>query len=108
SDTPIHIEFHSHFGGWQEKDVVFKGIIRNIERRYKETSSEQMLKKIEDYMSEIPCPKCKGKRLNENSLAVTVNKINIIDLTDLSIGESLSFFENIELNEKEKMISEQI
>ena len=63
---------------------------------------------IDKYMSEIPCPKCKGKRLNPTSLAVTVQDKNIIDLTDMSVKELLGFFSKMELTETEQMIGEQI
>lgn len=79
-----------------------------MERRYQETHSEGMRSLIDKYMSEIPCPKCKGKRLNPTSLAVTVQDKNIIDLTDMSVKELLSFFSNMKLTETEQMIGEQI
>ncbi|MPW25900.1 excinuclease ABC subunit UvrA [Alkalibaculum sp. M08DMB] len=106
--TPVSIQFNSHFGGWKEREVVFEGLINNMERRYKESNSEYVLSKIENYMSETPCPSCKAKRLNENSLAVTVKDINIIELTNMSINNSINFFETIEFTSKEKLISQQV
>ncbi len=79
-----------------------------MERRYQETRCEGMRSLIDKYMSEIPCPKCKGKRLNPTSLAVTVQDKNIIDLTDMSVKELLGFFSKMELTETEQMIGEQI
>ncbi|HCX65948.1 MAG TPA: excinuclease ABC subunit UvrA, partial [Eubacteriaceae bacterium] len=105
---PIKITFHSQFGGWKEREVVFEGLVKNLERRYHESNSEYIVDKIEKYMSDIPCSYCGGKRLNDNSLSVTVNDKNIIEVTDLSVKESLDFFQSIELNESEKIIAEQI
>jgi excinuclease ABC subunit A len=79
-----------------------------MERRYNETSSEYIRGKIEKYMSETPCSVCKGKRLNDNSLAVTVKGKNIIELTEMSISRMMKFFEEIVLSDREKLISEQI
>ncbi|SHE63463.1 excinuclease ABC subunit UvrA [Alkalibacter saccharofermentans] len=107
-DEPININFNSYFGGWKEREIIFEGLVNNMERRYNETSSEYIRGKIEKYMSETPCSVCKGKRLNDNSLAVTVKDKNIIELTEMSISEMMKFFEGIHLNDREKMISEQI
>ncbi|WP_303864794.1 excinuclease ABC subunit UvrA [Alkalibaculum bacchi] len=108
TDRIVRINFNSHFGGWKEKDVVFEGIVKNMDRRHRGTTSEQMLRKIESFMSDIPCPTCKGKRLNDKTLAVTVKDVNIIELTDLSVKDSIDFFRKIQLTPYEKMISEQI
>ncbi len=108
SQTPLHIRFNSHFGGWKERDVMFEGIIGNMERRYKESNSEYILTKIENYMSETPCPDCKGKRLSDNSLGVTVKGIHVIALTEMSIKDSMSFFDQIEFTQKEEIISHQV
>ncbi len=107
-EEPININFNSYFGGWKEREIIFEGLVNNMERRYNETSSEYIRGKIEKYMSETPCSVCKGKRLNDNSLAVTVKDKNIIELTEMSISEMMRFFEGIQLNDREKMISEQI
>ncbi|MFZ7131624.1 MAG: excinuclease ABC subunit UvrA [Eubacteriales bacterium] len=107
-DEPVGIRFNSHFGGWKERNVVFEGIINNMQRRYKETNSEYIRSKVEKYMSERPCPHCKGKRLNDNSLAVTVKGMNIIELTEKSVKESVNYFNNIQFNQQEELISHQI
>ncbi|MEG0379254.1 MAG: excinuclease ABC subunit UvrA, partial [Eubacterium sp.] len=87
SDDAIEIEYEGKFSGTYT--TTFEGLINNMERRYQETHSEGMRGLIDKYMSEIPCPKCKGKRLNPMSLAVTVQDRNIIDLTDMSVKELL-------------------
>ncbi len=106
SDEILEIEYEGKFSGTYT--TTFEGLINNMERRYQETHSEGMRSLIDKYMSEIPCPKCKGKRLNPTSLAVTVQDKNIIDLTDMSVKELLGFFSKMELTETEQMIGEQI
>lgn len=86
----------------------FEGVIRNMERRYTETSSEYNIAEIEDCMSDELCPECKGKRLKKESLAVTVGGKNISELTDMSVTECLNFFRNLELTEREEYIAARI
>ncbi len=86
----------------------FEGIINNLERRYRETTSDWSRKDIEQYMTACPCPDCKGARLKPGSLAVTVGGKNIKELTDMSIGEELKFIDSLVLNEKEQVIGKQI
>ena len=86
----------------------FEGIIRNLERRYNETRSEWAKKEIDELMYKMPCPECKGARLRKESLAVTVKGLNIDEVSRLSVAESMEFFDNIELTEKEKIIGKQI
>ncbi len=107
-DKVITFEFNSYYSGRTKQRTIFEGIINNMERRYKETGSDMMRERIEKYMANIPCPICKGKKLNENSLAVTVGGINIIDLTEKSVTELLEFFKELKLNEQEKIISKLI
>ncbi len=86
----------------------FEGIVNNLERRYRETTSDWSRKDIEQYMTACPCPDCGGARLKPGSLAVTVGGKNIKELTDMSIREELEFVESLELNEKEQIIGKQI
>jgi len=86
----------------------FEGIINNLERRHRETSSDFMRSEIENSMTELPCPDCKGARLNSNALAVTVGNLNIYELTKLSVSDCIDYFENLVLSEKDKIISHQI
>ena len=86
----------------------FEGIINNLERRYRETTSDWSRKDIEQYMTACPCPDCKGARLKPAPLAVTVGGKNINEFTDMSIGEELEFIENLQLTEKEEIIGRQI
>ena len=86
----------------------FEGVINNLERRYAETNSEYSRGEIEEYMSEVKCPVCKGKRLKDEYLAVTVGGMNISDLTDLSVRDGLKFFNELKLSEHDSMIGERI
>ncbi|MGL4606383.1 MAG: excinuclease ABC subunit UvrA [Eubacteriaceae bacterium] len=88
--------------------TAFEGLVNNMERRYLETVSDRMRSLIERYMSEITCPKCKGKRLNPTSLVVTVHGKNIIELTDLSVVKLIDFFKSLDLTTNEKIIGEAI
>ena len=86
----------------------FEGIVKNLERRYKETQSMSMRWELEQYMSEHPCPDCGGRRLKKEVLAVTVGGINIVDFTDKSIVQALDFINQLTLSEKEAMIADRI
>ena len=86
----------------------FEGIVNNLERRYKETTSDWSRREIEQYMTTCDCPDCKGARLKPASLAVTVGGKNIKEFTDMSIGDELKFIEELELSEKDKLIGKQI
>ena len=91
-----------------EKNGTYEGVINNLERRYMETSSRFMRDWIEGYMSEISCRVCGGKKLNEKALSVKVGGMDIIDLTDLSVKETIKFLSNLELNDTDKKISEMV
>ena len=89
-------------------EMVFSGLVNNLQRRYKETKSDWIKHDIEKYMTEIVCPKCKGDRLSEIILNVTFGGKNISDITKLSISDAISFLKNVSLSEKEKLISNAI
>lgn len=101
----VHFRYENDFGQRKEAYVTFEGIIPNLERRYRDTNSEGIREYIEGYMSSKPCDVCKGHRLRKESLAVTINDRNMAYVTSLSIGESLKFFDHLELSEKEKQIA---
>ncbi|NLV50128.1 MAG: excinuclease ABC subunit UvrA [Clostridiales bacterium] len=86
----------------------FEGIVNNLERRYRETQSQAMHDEIEQYMSEHPCPKCKGRKLKDDVLAVTVGGINIADFTEKAVVEALSFLDALTLTGKEAIIADRI
>ena len=86
----------------------FEGIVPNLERRYRETQSQAMRADIEECMSEIECPECRGKRLKKTALAVTVGGMNIAEFSELSIFKALKFMDELKLTEKETLIAERI
>ncbi len=86
----------------------FEGVIPSLERRYRETNSPGMREEYEAYMSNIPCPDCRGQRLKPVSLAVTVGGLNIAALSDLSVRKARSFLSQLTLTEKEERIARQI
>lgn len=89
-------------------DVAFDGLIRNVERRYRETGSESMKREYETFMRVTPCKECKGRRLNRQALAVTVGEKNIAELTEFSVGELSHFMDTLVLNPMQKKIGELI
>lgn len=86
----------------------FEGVVNNLERRYHETNSEYSRAEIESCMSDVECPLCKGKRLRDEYLAVTVGDMNISGLTDLSVRDSLKFFDGLTLSEHDKFVGASI
>ncbi|MBM6858956.1 excinuclease ABC subunit UvrA [Clostridium saudiense] len=86
----------------------YEGELNALERRYRETNSDVIKGEIEQYMSNNKCPKCKGARLNNEALAVTIGDKNIYEFTTMSIKEELEFINKVELSDKEKVISEQV
>jgi excinuclease ABC subunit A len=101
----IRFRYENDMGASKEALVPFEGIIRNLERRFKDTFSEGIREHIQTYMSTKPCPKCKGHRLKPETLAVTINGKNISHATSLSIGEAEEWFKGLQLNERELTIS---
>lgn len=106
-DEPLELRRPKSLGGGVYRSP-FEGVINNLERRYAETNSEYSRGEIEEYMSEVKCPVCKGKRLKDEYLAVTVGGMNISDLTDLSVKDGLKFFNELKLSEHDSMIGERI
>lgn len=86
----------------------FEGVAVNLERRYRESQSQYSRDTIEEYMSDVQCPQCKGERLNPAALSVTVGGKNISDLCKLSVVGALEFIDGLELSERDNMIAGQI
>jgi excinuclease ABC subunit A len=101
----IYFRYQNDFGQIREQYIVFEGVIPNVERRYRETSSDYVREQMEKYMAQQPCPTCKGNRLKKESLAVLVGGKHIGEVTALSVAEALEFFQNLQLSEKEKKIA---
>ena len=89
-------------------DVAFEGLIKNVERRYRETYSETSKAEYETFMNITPCSECKGQRLKQSALAVTVGEKNIADVTALSIDRLQNFLQNLELTKTQHLIGDQI
>ena len=105
--TKEKIEFHytSKSGNTRRVTDYYEGIITNLERRYMETKSGWIRDWIEQYMTELPCPKCHGARLNEAVLSVLVGGKNIYELTELSIRDLNTFLQNLKLTKEQEEIS---
>jgi excinuclease ABC subunit A len=103
----LEMQIPPSFGGGVRRQA-FEGVINNMNRRYKETTSEYSKDEIRDRMSEKKCSECGGKRLKKEILAVTVGDINIYDLTEKSVTMCIDFFEKLELSEREQFIGERI
>lgn len=108
SDQEISVSFDSYFSGRKRYRGTFEGIINNLKRRYTETNSDRMIDRIDDFMTDIPCPTCHGARLKESLLSVRIAGLNIYEVTELSIRKALDFFKKLELTEKEKIIASEV
>lgn len=86
----------------------FEGVVNNLERRYKEAATSYSRDSLEDFMSDVECPKCHGERLNDKALSVTVGGINIMDFCRMSVIKALDFIDNLKLSERDMMIAGQI
>ncbi|KAF0996404.1 excinuclease ABC subunit UvrA [Geobacillus sp. TFV-3] len=102
---PIYFRYTNDFGQVREQYIQFEGVVRNIERRYRETSSDYIREQMEKYMAEQPCPTCQGYRLKKESLAVLVGGKHIGEVAAMSVTEALAFFDGLELTEKEAQIA---
>lgn len=89
-------------------DVAFEGLIRNVQRRYREVGSETMKQEYESFMTITPCEHCHGQRLKEESLAVTVSGKNIFEITNMSIGKLQNFLSEMQLTDRQRMIGDMI
>ncbi|MBS4208396.1 excinuclease ABC subunit UvrA [Bacillus sp. FJAT-50079] len=104
----IRFRYTNDFGQVRETKIQFEGVVRNVERRYHETSSDYIREQMEKYMAEQPCPRCKGHRLKEESLAVKIENRHISQITELSIKEAAQFFTALHLSEKDMQIAKLI
>lgn len=104
----IYFRYENDFGQIREGHIEFEGVIRNVERRYKETSSDWIREQMEKYMGEQPCQVCKGHRLKKETLAVLISGRHISHITELSIEDANSFFSQLTLTEKETQIAKLI
>jgi excinuclease ABC subunit A len=108
SGTEVHVRYKNRYGRTRSYWTTYEGVIPTVERRHLETDSDSQREKLEQYMREIPCRACGGARLKPESLAVRIGGINIAQLTSRSIRDTLGFFDEIELSEREEMIAERL
>ncbi len=104
-------EVKVHYAGQRGEGVypiVFEGLVKNMERRYRETASEISKQEYETYMRITPCKACGGMRLKKEALAVTISDKNIFDITSMSIGMLQDYLRNLELTETQQIIGKQV
>jgi excinuclease ABC subunit A len=104
----IYVNYRNRMGRRRSYMLAFEGIVKSLERRYRDTDSQQMRERIEEYMTLRPCPECKGARLKPEVLAVTIGDRNIHDFTRLSVSRSLAFLEELQLSETDSLIGARI
>jgi len=104
----IYFRYENDFGQVRENRIDFEGVLRNVERRYRETSSDYIREQMQKYMGQQDCPTCNGHRLKKESLAVKINDLHIGHVTAFSIEEAKQFFNQVELTEKEMQIAKLI
>lgn len=96
---------HNSEAGSFSYEKPFEGIITNLERRFAETTSEGTKREIQQYMYEVPCKRCKGKRFKEETLAVKLNGLNIAELSDLSVKDAKEFLNTLTLNSRQQAVA---
>ncbi len=96
------------FGDERKMTRPFEGVVNNLERRFRETSSAWIKDEIQGYMAEIPCDECNGQRLSKTSLAVTVGGLNIAQFCDMQVVEALDFIKTSNLSERDRFIGKAV
>jgi len=104
----VYVQYRNRMGRRRSYTLDFEGIVKSLERRYRDTDSSSQRERIEEYMSFRPCPVCKGARLKPEVLAVTVGDRNIHQFTQQSISRALVFLDSLELTETEQLIGTRI
>ena len=103
----LRIEYQRESGSGSF-NAPFEGIIANLERRYRETTSDSMKSVYESYMADVACPECQGRRLRREALAVTIGNKNIAEISELPVRDARSFFRSLKLSEKQNAIARQV
>src|SRR6187401_2101409 len=104
----VYVQYRNRMGRKRSYMLAFEGIVKSLERRYKETDSSQQRERIEEYMSFRPCPACGGARLKPEVLAVTIGGRNIHEFTQMSVSRSIEFVDGLELTKTEELIGHRI
>ena len=108
SDQEIYVRYKNRYGRTRSYWTTYEGVLPVVERRHAETDSESQREKLAQFMREIPCRACGGARLRPETLAVAIGGVNIAQLTSRSIRDTLAFFDQVELSEREHMIAERL
>ncbi|HHX01644.1 MAG TPA: excinuclease ABC subunit UvrA [Firmicutes bacterium] len=108
AEKPVKFEYTNRHGRKRIYEAVYEGLIPYLNRRYRESSSEWVRQDLEQYMSERECTACQGRRLRPEVLGVTVGGLNIMEVSALSVCDSLDFFEKLELAPRDYTIARQI
>ncbi|KOS66694.1 excinuclease ABC subunit A [Lysinibacillus contaminans] len=101
----IHFHYENEFGNVRDQMIEFEGVVHNVERRFKETTSDYVREQMEKYMAQQACPSCKGYRLKPETLAVKIADKHIGEVTEYSIQDADAFFKNLSLSEKDMQIA---
>ncbi|KPN97439.1 excinuclease ABC subunit UvrA [Lysinibacillus sp. ZYM-1] len=101
----VHFHYENEFGNVRDQMIEFEGVVRNVERRFKETTSDYIREQMEKYMAQQACPSCKGYRLKPETLAVKIADKHIGEVTQYSIQEADTFFKGLDLSEKDMQIA---
>src|SRR5438270_4961609 len=104
-EKKIRFGYKNQYGHSRWYEAPFEGVLANLQRRYEETQSEYLKAELERYMSDKPCPTCKGTRLKPDSLAVTVSGHNIAEVCRLAVSRAIDFFDKLDLTEREQLIA---
>ena len=107
-EDKIYIQYRNRMGRKRAYTMKFEGIVSNLERRYRETDSQQSRERIEEYMSTRPCTECEGARLRAEVLSVTVGELNIHELTRLSVARAIEFLDGLALSDRDEQIAVRI
>ncbi len=104
----VHVQYRNRYGRTRSYFTNYEGAVPYLQRRHSEAESDYMREQIEGYMREVPCPDCSGARLKPESLAVTVDGMNINELCNLSISNAAQALLDLELSERDRMIAERV
>jgi excinuclease ABC subunit A len=104
----LYVSYRNSMGRKRSYMLAFEGILPSLERRYRETDSEYQKERLEEYMALKPCPECRGARLKDTSLAVTVGGLNIAQMTRMSVTSAIAFVDALALTETERAIGARI
>lgn len=107
-DEKIYFHYENERGQVRENWIFFEGVLNNVARRYKESSSSFIREQMEKYMAQSPCPTCNGYRLNEEALAVKLSQNHIGEVTELSVTQSLAWVKDLSLSDKDRKIADMI